>query len=535
MQRAYEIYLHNSDVVDKIEADYGSEVLVNRLFFYSSEVLDRLYGEYGMMPGEDEEYWNLIVIHREVVIKGYADEAGVREVLDAYLAPVRDISILNVINNQTSIYAGDPVSIDVVVKNEGSELESFNVTLYYNSSVLETHHVDSLGPSSETNFSVHWMTQDVPEGVYVIEAVADTLQDETDIEDNRGAGGFLEVRAPFTQPTIRHDIAITDMDVANTLVEVGDKVNITVYARNLGTERESFEVATYHNDVLIDTKGVADLDPNLIATVAFTWNTSDQPPGEYTLKAIVELTAEDANVGDNVYVYEHAVEVTPSSLPSPMSSFAILALAFSFGVFETFSPCLLILLSFVLSYALSEKPRFKDSFARVNVFGTGFVFAASILGLAFGLFFLSMPTLQFYLTWIVCIFALVFGLNLLGLLRVPVQTKPLMKELASKYILSYSGLFLIGFIFYFLDPCIAPILIAMMPLLSSGQLLLVILVFSVGAIIPFLGVGIFAGSLSRLVRSTYKQRFKIRALSGLILLGYATYLIATYLLPHMLR
>jgi cytochrome c-type biogenesis protein len=534
-QLAYEIYLHNSEVVDWVEATYGSEVWVNRLYFYSGEVLDMLYDEYGMMPGEDEEYWNLIVINREVVIKGYADATSVKEVLDAHLTPVRDISILNVINNQTSIFSGDPVSINVVVKNEGSELESFNVTLYYNSSVLKTHLVNDLEPGSETDFSVHWNTQDIPEGVYVIKAVADTLQDETDVEDNWGTGGFLEVRAPSAPPTIRHDIAITDIEVATTLVGVGEEVNITVYARNLGTERESFEVALYCDGSLIDTKVVTDLDPNFIAYIAFSWNTSDQAPGEYTLKALAELNEEDANSGDNEYVYENEVEVTQSTLPSPMSSFAILALAFSFGFFETFSPCLLILLSFVLSYALSEKPRFKESFARVNVFGIGFVFAASILGLAFGLFFLSMPTLQFYLTWIVCIFAFIFGLNLVGLLKVPLQTKPLMKELASKYILSYSGLFFIGFIFYFLDPCIAPILIAMMPLLSSGQLLLVVLVFSIGAIIPFLGVGIFAGSLSRLVRSTYRQRFKIRALSGLILLGYATYLIATYLIPHMLR
>ena len=60
-------------------------------------------------------------------------------------------------------------------------------------------------------------------------------------------------------------------------------------------------------------------------------------------------------------------------------------------------------------------------------------------------------------------------------------------------------------------------------------------VFCLGAIIPFIGIGIFAGSVSKLARVTYGQRFLVRAISGLILIGYALYLIAFYLLPKLVR
>jgi len=241
----------------------------------------------------------------------------------------------------------------------------------------------------------------------------------------------------------------------------------------------------------------------------------------------------ETNFDDNVYVYDGKIEVVQPSSDS-LTFIAITALAFSFGFFETFSPCLIILLSFVLSYTISEEPHFKGSFLKVMVFGIGFVFAALLLGIAFGLFFLSMPALQHSLTWIVCIFAVIFGLNLLGLLKAPFQTKPLIRKLARKHV-TYAGLLLLGFTFYFLDPCIAPIFVAMLPLLVYDVLPLILFVFCLGAIIPFVGIGIFAGSVSKLARVTYRQRFLIKAISGLILIGYALYLIIFYLLPKLVK
>ncbi|MEM3699748.1 MAG: cytochrome c biogenesis protein CcdA [Candidatus Bathyarchaeia archaeon] len=216
----------------------------------------------------------------------------------------------------------------------------------------------------------------------------------------------------------------------------------------------------------------------------------------------------------------------PSSPPLPLTG--IFVLAFSFGVLDTFSPCLLVLLSFVLSFAVAKTSSFKKSFIYILIFGIGFALAATLLGLAVGLLFLYLPILHSALTWIVCILAILFGLNLLGLLKIQIETKPLIQKLSKKYIFTYTGLFLLGFLFYFLDPCIAPIFFAMIPLLAQAEFLLVLFLFCLGVILPFIAIGAVASSISKLTRVTYKHKSKIQALSGIILVSYSLYLIISY-------
>jgi cytochrome c biogenesis protein CcdA len=228
-------------------------------------------------------------------------------------------------------------------------------------------------------------------------------------------------------------------------------------------------------------------------------------------------------------------EVDGSSSSLNNSSFSMtflgtLMIAFSLGFIETFSPCLIILLSFILGYTLGDQRSFKQSFLKILVFGIGFVSASAILGLACAVFFFSVPSLQYLLTWIVCVFAVIFSLNLLGILRFQIQTKPLIRKFIEKYGLTLLGIFLLGFVFYFLDPCIAPIFVAIVPILFSDIFLLILLVFCLGAIIPFIVIGIFVGSISKLTRSIYRHKVVFRGASGIILMCYALYLIFFYLL-----
>lgn len=404
-EEEYEVYLHNNQVVDAIESDYGSRVLVERIYFYSAEGLKKM--ERYDIGFED---WNTIVINYERVFSGYVNQAFVREIVDTYLT-------------------------------------------------------DSV-----------------------------------------------------------HDVAIIKVALSYSTVMIGEEVNITATIKNFGIENESFNVHAYYNETLIGTQLVTDLTPKQELSTTFVWNTINQTSGNYIIKAEAEPVLNETKTANNNYVYGK-IEVTASSTTSPV---AIFMLAFSFGFFETFSPCLIILLSFVLSYTIGKTSYFKESFSKVMTFGTGFLSATLLLGLAFGLTLLSMPTLQHSLTWIVCILALILGLNLLGVLKIPskisLQSKPLIKKLAGKCVFTYAGLFFLGFAFYFLDPCIAPIFVSMMPLLLPETLLLTLFVFCLGAIIPFVGIGMFAGSVSKLARSTYRHQSKIRAISGLILIGYTLYL-----------
>jgi len=322
-------------------------------------------------------------------------------------------------------------------------------------------------------------------------------------------------------PQAEHNVAVLSLMPSQTSASPGEKVNLTVTVANSGMNTESFNVSTYYNETLIETQTVTSLSPNATQKMVFVWNTTNKTLGNYIMKAKAELSNE-TDLSDNERTCE--IEVKESS-NSGEGLMAILTLAITLGFFETFSPCIMIILSFILSYTISKTTGFKSGFLQVMTFGAGFLSAAAILGLASGMVFLSMPTLQFYLTWIVCIFAILFGLGLLGILKAPFETKPLIRKLARKYAFTYVGLAILGFVFYFLDPCIAPIFISMVPILFSGYLIPILLVFCVGAAVPFVCIGLFAGSISKLVRGTYKHQFIIRAISGLLLIGYALYLI----------
>lgn len=218
-----------------------------------------------------------------------------------------------------------------------------------------------------------------------------------------------------------------------------------------------------------------------------------------------------------------------------MPLIAVLAGAFSFGLLETVTPCLIILLSFVLSYSIEETTHFKEGFLRVITFGAGFIFATVLVFLGFvGLLVASLAVaVQNALMYVVIALAIFFGLDLLGLnilkfLKLEVETKPIVQKLSRKFVFTYTGLIVLGFLFYFLNPCM-PLIFGVM-LGTFQQVLLtflplVLLVFCLGVIVPFIGIGVLAGSISKLTRSTYRHRSEIRGISGIILMFYAIYFI----------
>jgi cytochrome c biogenesis protein CcdA len=409
-QEQYETYQHNTELVDKIEQDYGSKVQVTRTWFYTSIETREQYNL--TIP----EGWNAIVVNREFVITGFADEAFVRDLIEFSWnsTMAHNVTISDAFPSSRNVEAGAIVDINVTVKNEGDYSECFNTSVYYGSEFIATEYVSNLPPNTTMPLVFHWNTEGVPDGNYTLLARVEKAENGTAISNYLRSIGVVEVEK------------------------------------------------------------------------------------RYELWGLL----------------------------------SILALAFSFGFFETFSPCLIVMLSFILSYTISETTHFRESFSKVMVFGSGFLLAALLLGLAFGLVFLSLPTLTFYLTIGMSILAILFGFNLLGLLKVPVETKPTIQRLAKKHVVTLLGLFSLGFLFYFLDPCIAPIFVSMIPLLFLQDLALILLVFCVGAMIPFVAIGLSAGSISKLARSTYRNRTILRAVSGLILIGYALYLILALIIPR---
>jgi len=301
------------------------------------------------------------------------------------------------------------------------------------------------------------------------------------------------------------------------------------------------------------------IQTNYTGQVLVNWTEYHSPAGQvksklYNITAVnsIAIKSEEGNFTtvqgpfNETYIREvidaYLTETPPPPPPPLPPLMATLALAFTFGFFETFSPCLIILLSFVLSYTIGENSTFKKKLSQVTAFGIGFVSATVLVfsGLAVGLIILSSTlNFQYALMWAVCIFAILFGIHLLGFnvfkfLEIKAETKPLIQKLTRKYVFTYTGLIALGFLFYFLDPCLAPVFVAMMDALEPKLLIeflpLILFMFCLGVIIPFVGIGIISGSISKLARSTYKHKSKIRAVSGLILIGYSFYLIVSFIL-----
>jgi len=110
-----------------------------------------------------------------------------------------DVAIVDVTVSATEVYVGQTLNISVVVRNEGTTNETFNVTLYYDSTAIGTQTVTNLEPGTETTLKFSWDTTDVtPDASYSIKAEAGGVAEETDTTDNTYTFGTVEVRSQIS-------------------------------------------------------------------------------------------------------------------------------------------------------------------------------------------------------------------------------------------------------------------------------------------------------------------------------------------------
>lgn len=237
-----------------------------------------------------------------------------------------------------------------------------------------------------------------------------------------------------------------------------------------------------------------------------------------------ELTKE--NLKNYIDAYLRGENPSANSI-QPISAFA----AFSLGLFSGLSPCLMAMLAFILSYTSGTVSNFKSGMLRVLVFGIGFMSAIMLLGTLVTTILMSIPSLYKAIMWTVAITMILIGLNLIGLLNVPFRSKPFVQKMAQKHGATTIGLFILGFIFYFVNLCTAPLSFTVLPTLTAPRNMCLLALFGLGVLVPFLAVGIVAGGSPTLAKRIREQhRYKIRALSGVILLVYSVWLTVFYLL-----
>jgi len=137
---------------------------------------------------------------------------------------IRDVAIISIAPAATEIYVGQVINVAVVVKNEGTVSETFNVTLYYNETIIGTKAVSGLAPNAKTTLIFGWNTTGLTyDANYVIKAEIPSIPGETDINDNAHTYGTVKVRGqtisrPFDWPPIFSYVIPLSLGVLGLLI-----------------------------------------------------------------------------------------------------------------------------------------------------------------------------------------------------------------------------------------------------------------------------------------------------------------------------
>ena len=201
--------------------------------------------------------------------------------------------------------------------------------------------------------------------------------------------------------------------------------------------------------------------------------------------------------------------------------------AYSLGLLSGFSPCLMAILGFILVYVTGSGKELKSSLLNSLIFGLGLVAAYIVMGGCFLLAGMSLGCCGPYLAVAAGLITILAGVNLLGLIRLPVSTDDYVRSSLRKHATTLAGLFVLGMMFSIVKvPCAAPMLLILLSrILIDGtvQDLSLLLIFGAGVLTPFLGVGVLGGYASSSRIREYRD--VIRAGSGIFLIGFGIWML----------
>jgi hypothetical protein len=109
-----------------------------------------------------------------------------------YYTPIHNVAIADVAPSKNVVGQSYSLNINVTVVNQGDHTENFNVTLYANTTVIETKQVTLISGTSIT-LTFTWDTTGFANGNYTIWANAWPVLGETDIDDNTFVDGWVMV------------------------------------------------------------------------------------------------------------------------------------------------------------------------------------------------------------------------------------------------------------------------------------------------------------------------------------------------------
>jgi hypothetical protein len=95
-----------------------------------------------------------------------------------------DVAIIEVTTNATTARRSETVAIEVTAQNQGTRHETFEIQCYTNSTQIGTTTVSLAAGRTHTLDPFYWNTSGVARGIYIINATAVAVPEETDLADN---------------------------------------------------------------------------------------------------------------------------------------------------------------------------------------------------------------------------------------------------------------------------------------------------------------------------------------------------------------
>lgn len=99
-----------------------------------------------------------------------------------------------------------------------------------------------------------------------------------------------------------HNIALKDLSVTPSTVQIGQQISISVRIVNEGNFTETPELSAYYNNTLIEKKSVSDLATRDAETITITWNTANANPATYELKTAASTVPGEMKTDDNTLI-----------------------------------------------------------------------------------------------------------------------------------------------------------------------------------------------------------------------------------------
>jgi len=241
---------------------------------------------------------------------GYFDNRGAPE--------IHDVAVDEVTAPAETI-AGKSVNISVILRNQGTEDESVNVTVSYDSTVIDTATGIMLEKATSKAVQFSWDTPPVTANTnYNITAEIPPVTGEIDTADNKGT--------TLIKLVARHDVSVKDGLEAPTTAIIGELININATVENQGSFDENVNVAVKvsYGGVVIGTIGTIQnltLKALTSTTIQFNWTTTDLAPGTYRITANAAIEADEDSL-DNTEICDiklmlgHDVVVRHISAPT---------------------------------------------------------------------------------------------------------------------------------------------------------------------------------------------------------------------------